>query len=152
VTWMPRQAPPCLPTAIRTFGITLLLSAASTTVLTAAISLTLTGIAAYAFVTMTSTTLQLHSSAAYRAHVLALFTFLYLEPRQSAVWCRGGWAMWGRVAPFFSWTRSPASWTPPALPAYTLHRIPTCSLKTCRRATRPPVHASGALSTKWLAG
>jgi MFS family permease len=40
--------------------------------------LALTGMAAFVFVTLTSTTLQLHSSPPYRSRMMALFGFFYL--------------------------------------------------------------------------
>lgn len=60
------------------FGTAMLVTAFTTTVIAAAIALMLTGTAAFAFVTLTSTTLQLHSSPAYRARIMALFGFFYL--------------------------------------------------------------------------
>jgi MFS family permease len=60
------------------FGATLALTAATQTTLEATAALVVTGVAAFAFVTMTSTTLQLHSSPAYRARVMALFGLFYL--------------------------------------------------------------------------
>ena len=67
-----------LATASLVFGVALLITAMTTTVVAAAITLAFTGMAAFAFVTLTSTTLQLHSSPPYRARIMALFGFFYL--------------------------------------------------------------------------
>jgi MFS family permease len=40
--------------------------------------LLITGVAAFCFVTLASTTLQLHSAAAFRARIMALWVFVYL--------------------------------------------------------------------------
>jgi MFS family permease len=40
--------------------------------------LLVTGAAAFCFVTLCSTTLQLHSSSAYRGRIMALWVFVYL--------------------------------------------------------------------------
>lgn len=60
------------------FGVGMIVTAVTTTVATAAVALALTGVAAFSFVTLTSTTLQLHSSPAYRARIMALYGFFYL--------------------------------------------------------------------------
>lgn len=53
-------------------------TAAAPNVPLACAALVLTGVAAFSFVTLTSTTLQLHSSPAYRGRIMALFVFVYL--------------------------------------------------------------------------
>lgn len=60
------------------FGVMLVASAAAPDVTVACVTLLATGIAAFCFVTLCSTTLQLHSSAAYRGRVMALWVFVYL--------------------------------------------------------------------------
>ena len=60
------------------FGVAMGITAMTTTVVAAAVALMLTGVAAFAFVTLTSTTLQLHSSPPYRARIMALYGFFYL--------------------------------------------------------------------------
>jgi MFS family permease len=60
------------------FGIGLALSAAAPNVATESVALLLTGAAAFGFVTMASTTLQLHSAPAYRGRVMALWVFVYI--------------------------------------------------------------------------
>jgi len=67
-----------LASASLVFGIGMLITALTTTITQAAITLALTGVAAFAFVTLTSTTLQLHSAPTYRARIMALFSFVYL--------------------------------------------------------------------------
>lgn len=53
-------------------------TAAAPNVAVACVTLFLMGAAAFCFVTMCSTTLQLHSSSAYRGRVMALWVFVYL--------------------------------------------------------------------------
>jgi MFS family permease len=60
------------------FGVTLALTAAAPDVAVACIALLLTGVAGFCFVTLCSTTLQLHSSSAFRGRVMALWVFVYL--------------------------------------------------------------------------
>jgi MFS family permease len=60
------------------FGVAMVITACTTTVVAAVIALMITGMAAFAFVTLTSTTLQMHSSPPYRARIMALFSFFYL--------------------------------------------------------------------------
>jgi MFS family permease len=60
------------------FGVCLAGTAAAPNVATACVALVLTGAAAFSFVTLTSTTLQLHSAPAYRGRIMALFVFVYL--------------------------------------------------------------------------
>lgn len=60
------------------------------------VALVLTGAAAFSFVTLASTTLQLHSSRDYRGRIVALWVFVYLgtTPIGSVI---TGWitATWG---------------------------------------------------------
>jgi MFS family permease len=67
-----------LVAAALAFGVSLVATAASPTVLLTCIALVFTGVAAFSFVTLASTTLQLHSSAAYRGRVMALWVFVYI--------------------------------------------------------------------------
>jgi MFS family permease len=67
-----------LVAAAAAFGVCLLGTAAAPNVAVACVALLVTGAAAFSFVTLTSTTLQLHSSSAYRGRVMALFVFVYL--------------------------------------------------------------------------
>ena len=67
-----------LVAASAAFGVCLALTAAAPNIVTACVALVVTGAAAFSFVTLTSTTLQLHSSSAYRGRVMALFVFVYL--------------------------------------------------------------------------
>jgi MFS family permease len=67
-----------LVAASTAFGVCLALTAAAPNVALACVGLLLTGAAGFCFVTLTSTTLQLHSAAAYRGRVMALFVFVYL--------------------------------------------------------------------------
>lgn len=60
------------------FGVCLGLTALAPTVLAASIALLLTGAAAFSFVTLASTTLQLHSAPAYRGRIMALWVFVYV--------------------------------------------------------------------------
>jgi MFS family permease len=60
------------------FGVMLAVTAAAPDVTVACIALLLTGVAAFCFVTLCSTTLQLHSSSAFRGRVMALWVFVYL--------------------------------------------------------------------------
>jgi MFS family permease len=60
------------------FGVCLAATAGAPTVPLACVALVLTGAAAFSFVTLASTTLQLHSSASYRGRVMALWVFVYL--------------------------------------------------------------------------
>jgi MFS family permease len=67
-----------LVAAALAFGVCLAGTAAAPNVATACVALVLTGAAAFSFVTLTSTTLQLHSAPAYRGRIMALFVFVYL--------------------------------------------------------------------------
>jgi MFS family permease len=74
------------------FGICLAGTAAAPNVPVACVLLVVTGTAAFCFVTLTSTTLQLHASPAFRGRIVALFVFVYLgtTPIGSAL---TGWVM-----------------------------------------------------------
>lgn len=67
-----------LVAAATAFGVGLAGTAVAPDVAVACVGLTVTGVAAFAFVTMASTTLQLHSAPAYRGRVLALWVFVYI--------------------------------------------------------------------------
>ena len=60
------------------FGICLAATAASPNTTVACVTLLATGAAAFSFVTMASTTLQLHSAPAYRGRIMALWVFVYI--------------------------------------------------------------------------
>ena len=60
------------------FGVTSAATAAARTVAVACVTLLVMGAAAFCFVTLCSTTLQLHSSSAYRGRIMALWVFVYL--------------------------------------------------------------------------
>jgi MFS family permease len=60
------------------FGVMLAATAAAPDVAVACVTLLATGAAAFCFVTLCSTTLQLHSSSAYRGRIMALWVFVYL--------------------------------------------------------------------------
>ena len=60
------------------FGVTSAATAAAPNVAVACVTLLVTGAAAFCFVTLCSTTLQLHSSSAYRGRIMALWVFVYL--------------------------------------------------------------------------
>jgi MFS family permease len=67
-----------LVAAASAFGVFLLVTAVAPTVPLACVALVFTGAAAFSFVTLASTTLQLHSSSAYRGRVMALWVFVYI--------------------------------------------------------------------------
>jgi|SoiMethySBSTD1v2_1073268.scaffolds.fasta_scaffold246445_2 MFS family permease len=67
-----------LAVASLAFGVAMILTAMTTTVTAAVVALALTGLVAFVFVTLTSTTLQLHSAPPYRARIMALYSFFYL--------------------------------------------------------------------------
>jgi MFS family permease len=67
-----------LVAAALAFGACLIATAAAPNVPLACAALVLTGAAAFSFVTLSSTTLQLHTSPAYRGRIMALFVFVYL--------------------------------------------------------------------------
>jgi MFS family permease len=60
------------------FGVCLAATALAPNVPVACVMLVLTGAAGFSFVTMCSTTLQLHSAPAYRGRVMALWVFVYM--------------------------------------------------------------------------
>jgi MFS family permease len=60
------------------FGVSLALTAAAPNVGLACVALVLTGAAAFSFVTLASTTLQLHSAIDYRGRIMALWVFVYI--------------------------------------------------------------------------
>lgn len=60
------------------FGASLAATAAAPDVAVTCVTLVVTGIAAFSFATLCSTTLQLHSSTAYRGRIMALWVFVYL--------------------------------------------------------------------------
>jgi MFS family permease len=60
------------------FGATSAATAAAPNVAVACVTLLVMGATAFCFVTLCSTTLQLHSSSAYRGRIMALWVFVYL--------------------------------------------------------------------------
>jgi MFS family permease len=60
------------------FGVTSAATAAAPDVAVACVTLLVMGAAAFCFVTLCSTTLQLHSSSAFRGRIMALWVFVYL--------------------------------------------------------------------------
>ncbi len=60
------------------FGVTSAATAAAPNVAVACVTLLVLGASAFCFVTLCSTTLQLHSSSAYRGRIMALWVFVYL--------------------------------------------------------------------------
>jgi MFS family permease len=69
---------PYLLLAALGFGITSAATAAAPNVAVACVTLLVMGAAAFCFVTLCSTTLQLHSSSAFRGRIMALWVFVYL--------------------------------------------------------------------------
>jgi MFS family permease len=69
---------PYLMTAALAFGVFLAATAGAPDVLLACLALLATGAAAFSFVTLCSTTLQLHSSTAYRGRIMALWVYVYI--------------------------------------------------------------------------
>ena len=69
---------PLLVAAALAFGASLALTAGAPNVPLVCAALVLTGAAAFAFVTLCSTTLQLHSSTTYRGRIMALWVFVYI--------------------------------------------------------------------------
>jgi MFS family permease len=67
-----------LVAAALAFGLTLVATAGAPTIPLVCVALVFTGAAAFSFVTLASTTLQLHSAAAYRGRVMALWVFVYI--------------------------------------------------------------------------
>lgn len=64
--------------AVIAFGVALALTALAPNVALACAALLLTGVAGFTFVTMASTTLQLHADPALRGRVMALWVFVYI--------------------------------------------------------------------------
>jgi MFS family permease len=60
------------------FGVTSAATAAAPTVAVACVTLVVMGAAAFCLITLCSTTLQLHSSSAFRGRIMALWVFVYL--------------------------------------------------------------------------
>jgi MFS family permease len=60
------------------FGVTSAATAAAPNVAVACVTLLVMGATAFCFVTLCSTTLQLHSSSAFRGRIMALWVFVYL--------------------------------------------------------------------------
>jgi MFS family permease len=69
---------PYLVFAALGFGVTSVATAAAPNVAVACVTLLIMGAAAFCFVTLCSTTLQLHSSSAFRGRIMALWVFVYL--------------------------------------------------------------------------
>jgi predicted MFS family arabinose efflux permease len=69
---------PYLMTAALAFGALLAATAGAPNVAIACLTLLATGAAAFSFVTLCSTTLQLHSSASYRGRIMALWVYVYV--------------------------------------------------------------------------
>lgn len=67
-----------LVAAALAFAVTMTATALSPNLVTACVTLTVTGIAAFCFVTMASTTLQLHADPQYRGRIMALWVFVYI--------------------------------------------------------------------------
>jgi MFS family permease len=69
---------PYLLLAALGFGVTSAATAAAPNVAVACVTLVVMGATAFCFVTLCSTTLQLHSSNAFRGRIMALWVFVYL--------------------------------------------------------------------------
>jgi len=69
---------PYLMTAALAFGVFLAATAGAPDIAVACLTLLATGAAAFSFVTLCSTALQLHSSAAYRGRIMALWVYVYI--------------------------------------------------------------------------
>jgi len=67
-----------LMTAALAFGVFLAATAGAPDIAVACLTLLATGAAAFSFVTLCSTTLQLHSSPAYRGRIMALWVYVYI--------------------------------------------------------------------------
>jgi MFS family permease len=67
-----------LVAAALAFGLCLVATAGAPSVPLVCVALVVTGAAAFSFVTLASTTLQLHSSVDYRGRVMALWVFVYI--------------------------------------------------------------------------
>jgi predicted MFS family arabinose efflux permease len=69
---------PYLMAAALAFGALLAATAGAPDIAVACLTLLATGAAGFSFVTLCSTTLQLHSSAAYRGRIMALWVYVYI--------------------------------------------------------------------------
>jgi MFS family permease len=69
---------PLLVVTALAFGASLAVTAAAPNVALVCAALVITGAAAFSFVTLCSTTLQLHSSTTYRGRIMALWVFVYI--------------------------------------------------------------------------
>jgi predicted MFS family arabinose efflux permease len=69
---------PYLMTAALAFGVFLAATAGAPDVILACLTLLATGAAAFSFVTLCSTTLQLHASTDYRGRIMALWVYVYI--------------------------------------------------------------------------
>jgi MFS family permease len=69
---------PLLVFAALAFGVSLAATAGAPNIPLVCVALVITGAAAFSFVTLASTTLQLHSSSAYRGRIMALWVFVYI--------------------------------------------------------------------------
>jgi MFS family permease len=69
---------PYLVMAAAAFGVFLAAAAAAPNVALACAALVFTGASAFAFVTLCSTAVQLHTAPAYRGRIMALFVFVYI--------------------------------------------------------------------------
>jgi MFS family permease len=69
---------PYLVAASLAFALCLAATAGAPTVAWACAALAVTGVAAFSFVTLASTALQLHSSSEYRGRIMALWVFVYI--------------------------------------------------------------------------
>ncbi|MEP9383639.1 MFS transporter [Nocardioides sp. KR10-350] len=78
VGFVPHPRRNYLIAAALAFGVGLALTALAPNVPAACVTLLLTGFAAFSFVTLCSTTLQLHSSPAYRGRIMALWVFVFM--------------------------------------------------------------------------
>ena len=67
-----------LATAACAFGVCLAGVALAPNITTGAVALFATGVTAFSFVTLTSTTLQLHAGTTYRGRIMALFVLVYM--------------------------------------------------------------------------
>ena len=75
---MPAETSLPAPSPALGFGITSAATAAAPNVAVACVTLLVMGATAFCFVTLCSTTLQLHSSSAFRGRIMALWVFVYL--------------------------------------------------------------------------
>ena len=69
---------PYLVLASLAFGVCLAATAGAPDIAWACAALVVTGVAAFSFVTLASTTLQLHSSVDFRGRIMALWVFAYI--------------------------------------------------------------------------